>query len=111
VLVVLDACVLYPPSLCDLLLTIAALDALDPRWSEAILEELRRNVVADNPTSIRTASAATRWSKCVGTSQRRWSQWVRTTSTDSTTTRRHVAAAAAVVVEANAMSRSTEGIF
>jgi predicted nucleic acid-binding protein len=49
VLVVLDACVLYPPSLRDLLLTLASLDAFDVRWSEEILDELRRNVLADYP--------------------------------------------------------------
>ena len=48
-IVVLDACVLYPPSLRDLLLTLAALDAFDVRWSDEILDEVSRNVVADHP--------------------------------------------------------------
>lgn len=48
-IVVLDACVLYPPSLRDLLLTLAALDAFDIKWSEGILDEVSRNVLADNP--------------------------------------------------------------
>lgn len=48
-LVVLDACVLYPASLRDLLLTLAALDAYDVAWTEEILEEVRRNVIADHP--------------------------------------------------------------
>jgi len=49
VIVVLDACVLYPPSLRDLLLTLAALDAFEVRWSAEILDELTRNVLADHP--------------------------------------------------------------
>lgn len=48
-LVVLDACVLYPPSLRDLLLTLGALDVIEVRWSEEILDEVTRNVVADHP--------------------------------------------------------------
>lgn len=46
---VLDACVLYPASLRDLLLTLAALDAFDPIWSDEILDEVTRNVTADYP--------------------------------------------------------------
>jgi predicted nucleic acid-binding protein len=46
---VLDACVLYPPSLRDFLLTLASLDAFEVRWSEEILNEVERNVVADYP--------------------------------------------------------------
>lgn len=48
-IVVLDANVLYPPSLRDLLLTLAVLDAFDVRWSEEILAEVTRNVVANEP--------------------------------------------------------------
>lgn len=48
-LIVLDACVLYPASLRDLLLALAALDAFDVAWTDEILEEVRRNVVADHP--------------------------------------------------------------
>jgi len=46
---VLDACVLYPVVLRDLLPTLAALDAFEPRWSESIIDEMRRNVLADRP--------------------------------------------------------------
>jgi predicted nucleic acid-binding protein len=49
VIVVLDANVLYPPSLRDLLLTLAALDAFEPRWSEEILDEVTRNVLEHHP--------------------------------------------------------------
>ena len=41
---VLDACVLVPPTLCDLLLRLAEEPALyRPRWSEEILDEVYRN--------------------------------------------------------------------
>lgn len=40
---------LYPPSLRDFLLTLASLDAFELRWSEQILDEFERNVLADHP--------------------------------------------------------------
>jgi len=44
---VLDACVLLPPTLCDLFLKLAEAPRLyRPRWSEDILAEVRRNQVA-----------------------------------------------------------------
>jgi len=46
---VLDACVLYPPSLRDLLLWLAAVRVYEPRWTEDIHAEWIRNVLADNP--------------------------------------------------------------
>jgi predicted nucleic acid-binding protein len=42
--VVLDTCVLFSPSLRDLLLTLAALDAYSVRWSDKILTELSRRI-------------------------------------------------------------------
>ena len=46
---VLDACVLYPVVLRDLLLTLATLDAFEPHWTDAIIDEMTRNVLADGP--------------------------------------------------------------
>ncbi len=45
--VVLDTSVLYPLPLRDTLLRLAEQDLYRPRWSAQILEELRRNLVAD----------------------------------------------------------------
>lgn len=45
--VVLDACVLMPPSLCDLILRLAEPPRLYwPQWTEAILDEVSRNQVS-----------------------------------------------------------------
>lgn len=46
---VLDACVLYPPSLRDLLMWLATVEAYAPRLTEAIHAEWIRNVLADKP--------------------------------------------------------------
>jgi hypothetical protein len=46
---VLDANVLYPQWLRDLMLTLAALGYYEPRWSDRIIDEMRRNVLADHP--------------------------------------------------------------
>lgn len=43
---VLDACVLIPASLRDILLRLAEAGFYRPVWSDAILEEVRRNLVA-----------------------------------------------------------------
>lgn len=45
---VLDASVLYPVVVRDLLLTGAVADLYEPKWSAEILDEMRRNIVANN---------------------------------------------------------------
>lgn len=47
--VVLDACVLYPPVLCDLLVGVAETGAFQPVWSDRILEEWARATVKLGP--------------------------------------------------------------
>ena len=51
---VLDTCVLYPFSLCDVLLRLAARELYDPFWSGRILEELARNLIEHGLTSAQT---------------------------------------------------------
>lgn len=47
--VVLDANVLYPQWLRDVMLTLAALGYYEPVWSQQIVDEMRRNVLHDHP--------------------------------------------------------------
>lgn len=46
---VLDANVLYPQWLRDVVLTLAATGYFDPIWSDRIIAEMRRNVLANHP--------------------------------------------------------------
>jgi len=46
---VLDTNVLYPPSLRDLLMWLAAVNAFEPRWTDAIHNEWMRHVLKDRP--------------------------------------------------------------
>ena len=47
---VLDANVLYRQWLRDVTLTLAAMGYYEPRWSPRIIDEMRRNVLADHPS-------------------------------------------------------------
>jgi hypothetical protein len=49
--VVLDACVIYPMPLCDALLRFAAAGLYQPYWSNEILAEATRNLLADGRVS------------------------------------------------------------
>ena len=43
---------LYPAVTRDLLLTLAAEDAFAPIWTDEIIDEMRRNVLADRPDIV-----------------------------------------------------------
>lgn len=45
----LDACVLYPPSLRDLLMRVAVAGVYEPRWTDEIHDEWTRNVLSNSP--------------------------------------------------------------
>jgi predicted nucleic acid-binding protein len=53
IVAVLDACVLYPPSLRDILMWQATVRSYSPRFTEEINAEWVRNVLADNSATSR----------------------------------------------------------
>lgn len=58
--VVLDACVLYPAPLRDLLLWLALSNAYRPRWTEAIHDEWLRSLLRERPDLSRDRLERTR---------------------------------------------------
>jgi hypothetical protein len=52
---VLDASVLYPLPLRDTLLRVAEIELYDPYWSQRILDEVARNLIADARASEQQA--------------------------------------------------------
>src|SRR5713101_6221354 len=58
--VVLDACVLYPAPLRDLLLWLAVAGLYRPRWTEAIHEEWMENLLRERPDLARDRLERTR---------------------------------------------------
>ena len=57
---VLDACVLYPPSLRDLFMRLASALVYQPRWTEDIHKEWMRNVLKNRPQLTRAQLERTR---------------------------------------------------
>src|SRR5215213_9354771 len=58
--VIYDACVLYPAPLRDLLIRLAARGVVHARWTDQILDESFRNILANRPDLLPTALARTR---------------------------------------------------
>ncbi|MFS8067029.1 MAG: PIN domain-containing protein [Byssovorax sp.] len=59
--VVYDACVLYPAPLRDLLMRLAITGIIRARWTERILDECFRSIVANRPELPATALVRTRY--------------------------------------------------
>lgn len=57
---ILDACVLYPPSLRNLFMRLASGLVFQPRWTEEIHDEWMRNVLKDRPQITRPQLERTR---------------------------------------------------
>lgn len=62
----LDACVLLPYQLADLLLRLADAELYEPLWSDAILDEVERNLIAKfNVSPEKAAEAFGAHARCV----------------------------------------------
>lgn len=61
---VYDACVLFPATLRDLMLRLAAADLVQPRWSDRILDECFRNILLKRPELSAEALVRTRLKMC-----------------------------------------------
>jgi hypothetical protein len=48
-ILVLDACVIYPAPIRDILLNLADLGLYSPKWSEIIQDEWMRNLIKNRP--------------------------------------------------------------
>lgn len=63
-IVVYDACVLFPATLRDLMLRLAAAGLVQPRWSARILDECFRNIRLKRPELVEAALERTRAKMC-----------------------------------------------
>ena len=73
IVAVLDACVLYPPSLRDLLLWLTSVRVYSPRWTEQIHDERMLSLRGGTFRPRRSASPAPpAWQTCVTWGPRTW---------------------------------------